>query len=269
MTFSNRLISCAKIALFSTVSVLPATPTLAYRYIDPRSFAEKQSPKILRSLGASDSLLKISSMMSDKMTKIIDSQMVQGMAKGELSPEKWDKEYMRADFLYIYNLGRALAVRAAKENENDRVKVMEFAEMFLGYDKYLERLKKYGLSAEDILVSPECDQHIDFLSKTTSIHEFYIAILTDMIPYVIFANYLLHSIDPDNPWITYAKKYGDLNNKYAKEKLGKTINIANEILKNHKVDLNVAEKLFQEGFSFEEWFIRKAFSEGFNIKSNN
>lgn len=269
MSISCRLISRAKIVLFSTVSVLPATQGIAYKTIDPREFSLEQCPKILQNLGASDSLLKINRVASEKMTEIIESQMVQRMAKGTLTKEEWDRKYMRADALYIYNLGRALAVRATNEKEKDSLNLMEFAEMFLGYGKHFERLKKYGLSSKDTLVSPECDRHIDFLSKNTSINEFYLAILTDMIPYVIFANYLLHSIDPidNNPWMEYAKKYGDLNSKYAKDKLGKTIQIANEILMNRKIDINTAEKLFQDGFAFEEWFIRNAFSDGFNIKS--
>lgn len=242
---------------------------MTYRYIDPSTFSAEQSSKILRNLGASAPLLRVNMVASKKMTSIINSQMVQRMAKGTLSKEEWDRKYMRADALYIYNLGRALAMRAAKENEKDSLSLMEFAKMFLGYGKHFARLKKYGLSETDTLVSPECDQHIDFLSKNTSIHEFYFAILTDMIPYVVFSNYLLHSIGliDDNPWKDYAKKYGDLNNKYAKENLGKTIQIANEILLSQKIDITTAEKLFQDGFSFEEWFIRKAFSEGFNIKT--
>ncbi len=228
----------------------------------------EQSPKILQSLGASDSLLKVNMVASEKMTAIIESQMVQRMAKGTLSKEEWDRKYMRADALYIYNLGRALATRALNEEEQDSLNLREFAEMFLGYGEHFERLKKYGLSSKDTLVSPECDKHIGLLSKTTSIDEFYFAILTDMIPYVVFANYLLRSIGPvdDNPWREYAIKYGDLNNKYAKEKLGKTIQIANDILRSRKIDVNTAEKLFQDGFAFEEWFIRNSFSEGFNIK---
>jgi thiaminase len=262
------MLSKITIALVSTISILP-TQAIAYTYINPRVFV-KQSPEILRNLGASDSLLKINRVASEKMTEILESQMVQGMAKGTLSKEEWDRKYMRADALYIYNLGRALAIRAANENEQDSVHVRDFAEMFLGYGKHFERLKKYGLSAQDRLVSPECDQHIDFLSKRTSINEFYLAILTDMIPYVIFSNYLLHSIDPNdnNPWEEYAKKYGDLKNKYAKEKLGKTIQKANEILMHRKVDANTAQKIFLNGFGFEAWFIRNAFSNGFTINTH-
>jgi len=118
------------------------------------------------------------------------------------------------------------------ETEKDRMHMMELAEMFLGYGKHFERLKKYGLSSADTLMSRECDEHIAFLSKETSINEFYVAILTDMIPYVVFSNYLLQSIgsSDNNPWEEYAIKYGDLNNHYAKDKLGKTIKIVNEIL---------------------------------------
>ena len=269
MPFSNRLISGAKIALFSTFSLLPTTQTIAYKCIDPKKFTLEQSPKILQNLGASETLLKINQVASKKMTEIIESQMVQKMAKGTLTKEEWDSRYMQPDVLYINNLGRALAERSVKEDEKDRLMMMELAEMFLGYGKHFERLKKYGLSAKDTLMSPECDKHIDLLSKNTSTNEFYFAILTDMIPYVIFANYLLHSIGSldDNLWREYAIKYGDLNNKYAKEKLGKTIQIANEILMSGGIDIDTAEKLFQEGFAFEEWFIRNAFSKGFKIKS--
>lgn len=270
MNISYRWLSNLKIACISTISLLP-TQTMAYKYIDPKVFVVEQAPKILRNLGASDSLLKINRVASQKMTEIIESQMVQRMAQGTLSKEEWDRKYMRADALYIYNLGLALAQRAKQEQEKDGQNVQEFAEMFLGYGKHFERLKKYGLSAKDRLLSSECDSHIDLLAKESSIQEFYFAILTDMIPYVVFANYLLHSIDPqgDNPWKEYAQKYGDLNNKYAKEKLGKTITIANEILMHRKIDLETAEKLFRHGFSFEEWFIRNAFSDGFTIKELN
>ena len=138
------MLSKITIALVSTISILP-TQAIAYTYINPRVFV-KQSPEILRNLGASDSLLKINRVASEKMTEILESQMVQGMAKGTLSKEEWDRKYMRADALYIYNLGRALAIRAANENEQDSVHVRDFAEMFLGYGKHFERLKKYGLS---------------------------------------------------------------------------------------------------------------------------
>jgi thiaminase len=264
----HRFTFSVKVVLFSTICLLPPKQAVAYRYINPREFSIEQSAKILRNLGASDSLIKVNRTVSDTMTAIIESQMVQGMAKGTLTREEWTKKYMKADVLYIYNLGHALATRATNETEKDSVNVMELAEMFLGYGKHFERLKRYGLSAKDTLVSPECDKHITFLSKNTSIDEFYLAILTDMIPYVVFSNYLLHSIDStdDNPWKEYARKYGDLNNKYAKEKLGKTIQIANKILMHRKIDSDTAHKLFRRGFAFEEWFIRNAFSEGFNIK---
>lgn len=240
---------------------------MAYKYVNPKDFSKEQSPQILKKLGANDSLLKINRLASDKMTNILESHMVQAMAKGTLTKDDWEKKYMRADALYIYKLGQELAERAKKETEKDRSNVMEFANMFLGYGKHFEKLKKYGLSANDKLDCQECDEHINILSRKTSIKEFYISILTDMIPYVVFANYLLNSIEPsdNNPWIEYANKYGDLNNKYAKEKLGKTIQIANEILANKEIEQGTAEKLFLEGFTFEEWFIKNAFSQGFRI----
>ena len=239
----HRFCSNAKNAFASKARILPPTRAGTYRYIDPKAFAIEDSSKILQTLGANQSLLKINRVVSDKMVTIIDSQMVQGMAKGTLTREEWDKKYMKADALYIYQLGCSLAERAAKETEKDRTHMMELAEMFLGYGKHFERLKKYGLSSADMLMSRECDEHIAFLSKETSINEFYVAILEE-----------------------YARKYGDLNNHYAKDKLGKTIKIVNEILVKRKIDNNTAESIFQNGFTFEDWFIRNAFSDGFNIK---
>lgn len=266
MHISYRLSQVVPIA--PMISSLSPMQGVMYKYIDPKTFSVKQAPEILRNLGANNSLLKINQVASKKMTEIIESQMIQRMIKGTLSKEEWDRKYMKADALYIHNLGCALAKRAMHEKEEDSLHVREFAEMFLGYGKHFERLKKYGLSAQDKLISLECDHHIDFLTKTP-INQFYFAILTDMIPYVIFANYLLHSIDAvDNPWNEYAQKYGNLNNKYAKEKLGKTILIANKILMNGKIDVATGEKLFLKGFSFEEWFIRNAFTDGFTIQPN-
>lgn len=264
---TRRFYHTTKIALASFALLLPPAKATAYKYIEPKKFATEQSAQILKTLGANDSLLEVNARVSDQMTHIIKSRMVQGMANGTLTKDEWEEKYMRPDVLYIYRLGQALAERAKNEKKEDQSHVMEMAEMFLGYGKHFERLKKYGLQANDKLVSPECDEHIALLSQKTSIHEFYISILTDMIPYVIFANYLLNSIEPadNNPWIEYAKKYGDLNNKYAREKLSKIIQVANGILANNEVTSDKAEKLFAEGFSFEEWFIRHAFSKGFQI----
>jgi thiaminase len=263
-----RFRSKTKIAAASTVCLWPLAQNAAYQYIDPQKFAIEESAKILRHLGANDSLIKVNRVVSDIMAAILESDMVQGMAKGTLTREEWDKKYMRADALYIYQLGCSLAERANIESENDNGLMRELAEMFLGYGRHFERLKKYGLSADDTLICPECDEHISYLTKKTSIDEFYLAILTDMIPYVVFSNYLLHSIgsSDNNSWQEYANKYGDLNNQYAKDKLGKTIQIANNILASRKIDSQTTEKIFQNGFAFEEWFIRNAFSEGFNIK---
>lgn len=258
----------ATLALASSACLLSPSRGIAYQYIHPKTFSVEESPRILRQLGANESLLKVNRVASDKMTAILESSMVQGMAKGTLTKDEWSRKYMKADVLYIYKLGQELATRSEKEGEADKANVLDLAEMFLGYGKHFDRLKKYGLSEGDILVSPECDAHIALLSRETTMKEFYISVLTDMIPYVVFSNYLLHSIEPsdNNPWLEYAQKYGDLNNKYAKEKLGKTIRIANEILANDEVEAKVAESLFSEGFSFEEWFIRNAFSKGFIIK---
>jgi thiaminase len=263
----SRFYHTTKIILISSLFLITPSNAIAYKYIEPKKFAIEQSAQILKTLGANDSLLKINARVSDQMTQIIKSQMVQGMVKGTLTKEEWEKKYMRPDVLYIYRLGKALAERAKREKKEDQPYIVEMAEMFLGYGKHFERLKKYGLLPNDKLMSRECDKHIALLSQKTSIHEFYISILTDMVPYVVFANYLLNSIEPsdNNPWIEYAKKYGDLNNKYAREKLSKMIQVANKILANHEIDSDKAERLFVEGFSFEEWFIRYAFSKGFQI----
>jgi thiaminase len=254
-----------RMAVASSFCLLAPSGALAYKYIHPSEFSIHQSSEILKSLGANDSLLKVNRVVSDKMTEIIASDMVQGMAMGMLTQDEWNRKYMRADALYIYRLGQELAIRAKYEKEADNIMVI--ADMFLGYGKHFDRLKRYGLSATDTLVCPECDEHIEWLCQGTSIKELNVAILTDMIPYVVFANYLLNSIEPEdqNPWLDYAKKYGDLNNKYAKEKLGITIQIANKILANQEISEETAEKLFDKGFSFEAWFIRNAFTKGFTI----
>lgn len=265
----RRFYRTTTVALASSAFLFSSATGMAYKCIEPKKFAVEQSEQILKALGANEPLLKLNARVSHHMTHIIQSSMVQGMATGTLSREEWEKKYMRPDALYIYRLGQALAERAQKEKEEDRFHIMGMAEMFLGYGKHFERLKKYGLQADDKLVSPECDNHIALLSQKTSIQEFYVSILTDMIPYVVFANYLMNSIEPsdNHPWIEYANKYGDLNNKYAKEKLGKMIQIANGILARDEIDHERAGKLFDEGFSFEEWFIRNAFSKGFQIVS--
>lgn len=262
----KRYYSVARVALTSTLMCLPATAT-AYKSVEPRTFATEHSTHILKTLGANSTLLRINRKVSDQMTLILQSEMVQGMATGTLAREEWERKYMQPDVLYIHKLGLALAERAKLEKKEDQPYVMEMAEMFLGYGKHFERLKKYGLKPTDTLVSRECDDHIALLSQKTTTHEFYVSILTDMIPYVVFANYLLHSIDPsdNNPWIEYARKYGDLNNKYAREKLGKIIQVANRVLDDQDVNVERAEALFEEGFSFEEWSIRHSFTTGFQI----
>lgn len=268
LSFSMRSIrQTTRMAFASSICLLSPAGGMAYNYINPREFSTHQSPQILSKLGANDSLLKVNRVAMDKMTAIIESPMVQGMAKGTLTKEEWERKYMRADALYIYKLGQRLSIRAQKEKDADRLAIMEIADMFLGYGKHFDRLRKYGLKATDRLVCQECDDHIALLSEGTSIKEFHVAILTDMIPYVVFANYLLNSIEPSdqNPWLEYAMKYGDLNNKYAREKLGNTIKVANGILANKEVSEATAEKLFIKGFSFEEWFIRNSFTKGFTI----
>lgn len=262
-----RFYRATTIALASSVFLFPPAAARAYRSIEPKSFALEQSVHILTALGANPQMLKLNTRVTKQMTQLLQSQMVQGMAKGTLTKEEWETKYMKPDVLYIYKLGHSLAERAKQENEEDRARIMEMAEMFLGYGKHFERLKKYGLSQNDKLESPRCDAHIALLSQKTTMPEFYVSILTDMIPYVVFANYLLHSIESadQNPWIEYARKYGDLNNKYAKEKLGKMIQVANEILAKGAVGEKRAEELFIEGFSFEEWFVRHAFTKGFRI----
>lgn len=265
---SRRFYQITHIVLTALTLFLP-TKSLAYKYIEPKEFVSRQSTQILKTLGADKHLITLNTRVCHQMTHIIQSYMVQGMATGTLTKDEWEKKYMKPDVLYIYRLGQALEERARYEKKEDQFHVKQMAEMFLGYGKHFERLKKYGLHIQDKLISSECDEHILLLSRQTSIQEFYISILTDMIPYVVFTNYLLQSIElsDKNPWIEYAKKYGDLNNKYAKEKLGPLIQVANRILANHEVSNHKAEKLFVEGFNFEEWFIHNAFSSGFQIVS--
>lgn len=264
----RRFYRTTSIALASSAFLFSPAGARAYQHIDPSHFVKEQSPKILSNLGANASMLKLNAQVNDQMTRLIQSHMVQGMAKGTLKKEEWETKYMKPDVLYIYQLGQSLRERAKKENEEDCERVMEMADMFLGYGKHFQRLKKYGLSSDDKLVSPRCDEHIALLSQKTSPQEFYVSILTDMIPYVVFANYLLHSIEPSdqNPWMEYARKYGDLNNKYAREKLGKMIQVANQILAKGELANERAEELFVEGFSFEEWFVQHAFKQGFHIE---
>lgn len=269
LSFGMRLFrQSTRMTFASSICLLSPSEATAYHYVCPKEFVAHQSTKILSNLGANDSLLKVNKVAMDKMTEIIESPMVQGMAKGTLTKDEWERKYMRADALYIFKLGQRLSIRAQQEKEADRLHMTEIADMFLGYGRHFDRLKKYGLNASDTLVCQECDDHIDLLSERTSTKEFQVAILTDMIPYVLFANYLLNSIEPSdqNPWFDYAKKYGDLNSKYAREKLGKTIQIANGLLVNKEISEDTAEKLFLEGFSFEEWFIRNAFTKGFVIQ---
>lgn len=260
--------SIAVTLLTSTFSTLAPVKVAGYSAIDPEQFSYEQAGEILKTLGACEQLQKTYKVVRPIMANILASSMVQGMAKGTLTVEEWELKYMKADALYIYRLGSELTKRVENEADEDKALMGELAEMFLGYGKHIERLKKYGLTPSHQLMSPECDSHIDYLTKRSGRNEFYIAILTDMIPYVVFANYLLNSMEQrvKNPWLFYAVKYGDLDNRYAKERLGKTIIEVNKIFQNNEISQEKSEEIFKIGFSFEEWFIRHAFSEGHLIR---
>ena len=81
-----------------------------------------------------------------------------------------------------------------------------------------------------------------------------------MMPYVCFSNYLYKNINSngDNIWFEYAKKYGTKDCDYVKNKLSKSFQTANKVLDEGLVSIEKAKELFEDGFSFERYFIEKA-----------
>ena len=171
----------------------------------------QQPARILRQLGANDALIKVNRVASHKLADIMESPMVQGMAKGTLTREEWDRKYIEGGCIIHIQI-RARASQKIKKRDRRRWrKCHGIADMFLGYGKHFERLKKYGLFRGRHISQSGVRCPYSFVDwQQTSIKEFYISILTDMIPYVVFANYLLDSIEPsdNNPWLEYARKYG-------------------------------------------------------------
>lgn len=153
-----------------------------------------------------------------------------------------------------------MAQRATTEkNPQDGKNIMMLANMFLGYQNKHHRFDKYNLNITDKLNNPECDLHIHRLAKETNINEYYIAILTDMMPYVCFANYLYHNIkDQNNIWNEYAKKYGASDSSYVQDKLANSFRLANHVLDKKLISPEKAKSLFREGMKFESYFIEEA-----------
>jgi thiaminase len=225
-----------------------------------KDFVNIEIVKLFKQAGANDKIIALWRSQSKNIEKILSSKMVQGMKKNTLTRQQFDEVYMKPDVIYIYNLGVALKKRALKEDKiNDRNNIMMLAEMYLGYQTKYHRFKKYGLNIKDRLDDKICMKHIELLAEKTTIEEYYISILTDMMPYVCFANYLYNIIDTDdNIWMAYAKKYGTLESEYVAEKLSKSFAIVNNILDVEAISLERAEKLFKEGMYFERYFIDKA-----------
>ena len=224
------------------------------------NFINTEAVELFRKVGADDTIISLWKEQSKNLEKILSSKMVQGMRKNTLTRQQFDELYMKPDVIYIYNLGVELKKRAMLEkNINDKNNIMMLAEMYLGYQTKYHRFKKYGLNIKDKLVDEVCIKHIDLLSKKTNINEYYIAILTDMMPYVCFANYLYNIIDTDdNIWMAYAKKYGTLESEYVSEKLAQSFAIVNKIFDSNLVSHEKASKLFKEGMYFERYFIEEA-----------
>lgn len=223
-------------------------------------FINYEIVKLFKKAGANDKIISLWKEQSKEIEKILSSKMVQGMKKNTLTRQQFDELYMKPDVIYIYNLGLELKKRSLKEkNMKNKNNIMMLAEMYLGYQTKYRRFKKYGLNIKDTLEDKTCNKHIELLTKNTNINEYYIAILTDMMPYVCFANYLYNIIDTDdNIWMAYAKKYGTLESEYVSEKLSKSFKIVNKILDNNDVSIQKASELFSEGMYFERYFIEKA-----------
>jgi|GEM_PF-4841786 len=222
-------------------------------------FIRHDSVQLFKALGAGGRLTDLWVRHSDITHKILSSEMVQGMRDNSLTREKFDNLYMKPDVLYIYNLGVALKERSAKLEKRTKSNISMIADMFMGYETEHNRFAKYNLKFTDILNDQRCIEHTNFLSKNTSIHEYYVAILTDMMPYVAFANYLFNSIDTDdNIWMAYAKKYGSIDGQYASQKLRKSIELANHVLNRNMISDERAAELFYKGLDFERYFIEEA-----------
>jgi thiaminase len=231
-------------------------------------FIKKDCSTLFKKVGASDKIIYLWNGQASNMKKILSSKMVQGMKNNTLTRKQFDDLYMKPDVIYIYNLGLALEKRANQtQNAKDKENIMMLANMFLGYQNKHHRFEKYNLNLDDKLEDKICNQHIDLLANKTNIDEYYISILTDMMPYVCFANYLYNTIDTDdNIWMAYAKKYGTYDSEYVSSKLAKSIELANTSV--DKIPDIKAQELFQEGMNFESYFIEEAMNGSLVKKIN-
>lgn len=226
---------------------------------DYENFVKQDCVVLFKEVGAGDKIMDLWKNQAKNMEKILASKMVQGMKNNTLTREKFDELYMKPDVIYIYNLGLALEKRAAKEpNESDRENIMMFVNTLLGFQS---KFAQYQLSITDQLKDEKCTKHIDFVANKTTLNELYISIITDMMPYVCFANYLHNTItSDDNIWMKYAKNFVEKNGTYpsVSPKLTKYFKIANDVMDKKLISNAKAEELFAEGIGFEAYFIEEA-----------
>ena len=230
---------------------------------DYEKFITKDCAALFKEAGAGDKIIDAWNSQSKNMTKILSSEMVQGMKNGTLTRKKFDELYMRPDVFYLYKLGLAIEERAAREpSEDDKKNIMMFATTLLGFK---EKLPKYNLNAESILMDQKCNHHIHFVTHKTTINELYISIITDMMPYVCFADYLHHTMEGEkNEWRGYVKNFVEKNGTYPSfsPKLTTYFKIVNNILDKGVVSSEDSKKLFAEGVGFEAYFIEEAMKGG-------
>jgi thiaminase len=252
-------INFIKLVLIAIIAVVPMN-LFANNIEHEKLFATENYSSLFQSLEANDAIIKLWRSQFKYMKSILSSKMVQGMKKSTLTQKDFDELYMKPDVIYIYRLGVETQKRAEKmENLEYKLLVNELADMFLGYQTKHNRFEKYNLNLTDILDDKIVNHHLDLISNKLTDGELIITLLTDMMPYVCFANYLYHNIvDQNNIWFNYAKKYGTFDSEYAQNKLKKTIKIANQIIDSNVVDIIRASELFEEGMYFEEYFIKNA-----------
>ena len=228
---------------------------------DCEKFIKNDAISLFKEVGAGEKIISLWLSQIENMGQIMSSKMVQGMKNGTLTQEQFDDLYMKPDVLYIYNLGVALKKRAELEtNGESKQNITMIAEMFMSYEDEFHFLQKNGLNQSDKLDDDVCKKHSDLFANVLTVSEYYVAILTDMMPYVCFSNFLYKNISSngDNIWFEYAKKYGTKDCDYVKNKLSKSFQIANKVLDEGLVSIKKAKELFEDGFSFERYFIEKA-----------
>ena len=227
---------------------------------DCENFIQNDAVSLFKEAGAGEKVILLWLSQAENMKHIMSSTMVQGMKAGTLTQKQFDDLYMKPDVLYIYNLGVALEKRANLEtNNDDKQNIKMIAEMFMSYENEFHYFKKNGLKYSDKLDDDVCKKHADLFANKLTTSEYYVAILTDMMPYVCFSNYLYKNISlNDNIWFEYAEKYGTKNCDYVANKLSKSFKIANKVLDEGLVSIDKAKELFEDGFNFERYFIEKA-----------